>query len=750
MPEQTLRSLFIDNLENKIVLPDFQRSFEWEPTKQKSFLASTLIDLSIGALLFLKGNKGDFRSKVLGVNGGNNISPKDECLYLLDGQQRLTSLRAFFTDFFDSKTDTWEETWASLYSNLRYRWLISLKPINNSDDFFGYNSLHFVDRSKDVEPSTIMPYISFVQINKDQKDIWCHPNYTPKDENGIALEPGLKRYKVITSAADECNVPLYTLFSGDLHEDVIDAIASNRLEQIKQIIKTADVNQRKRLVVSYLSPVFGRISSDIAQYSDDTDFADVYRDKWADLRARWSTAVLNYFTSILKNTVNIMVLEKNQVARAIAIFTAINEGGQKLSPFDLIVAKAAVDKSIPTLPDRIRQYVNQNMIISENWAPISHSIPDWTCGQMGCIEDDKRINRDFQDSFLNLLSAFVHTNFIDAPQSFADNLKDDYFKAQKQLEMTTDQINRYTDLTLKSLIRAHAFLQFYCGIVSGTDLPYRLMLLPIAFVLADDNAWCTKSTFMKLRFWYWTSLFSGTYRESQNYQSHKDSKLLYRWIVQKSISGEDLASIKMRQGKMFGSTDYSDESTLINSNNTPAPRAMQLAILQFVLSTQPVDFLPKNQFDEYHLCAWNSAKYQNRGIEDFAQKIETNGSRSKYRINLKLQDHHIVPLGSATRIGESSKAIRKLKGHPINSPLNRTYISAEANRMIQDDDPNKYYSEVFPVALAFHMTPDISDEIKRKLSGSEDEKRAACVAILKQRFKKIKDELSKELSGLAD
>ena len=750
MPEKNLRLLFEENLENKIVLPDFQRTFEWEPAKQKSLLASTLVNLSIGALLFLKGRRGDFHAKALGINSNNGITPTEECLYLLDGQQRLTSLRAFFTDFFDSGAVDWKETFDSLYSKLRYRWLIRLSPASDDDDFFGYNSLHFEDRSQTAEPSALLSYISSVPILKTKPDFWYHPNYSPKDEKGDPLAPGLRKLDITNKAAEKCMVPLYTLYNGDLHKLIIQKIASKRLEEIKYTINDdqVDAQKRKEMVVSYLKPVDETIADDISERSDDTDFYDAYMDKWSYLCATWATAVINYFSSILSNTINIMELEKSQVARAIAIFTAINEGGQKLSPFDLIVAKAASDNTIPTLPERIRTFANQDMCISENWAPIHGNITDWTCSQVGCIVDNN-ISKVFQDSFLNVLSAFVHTEFLDNPQDFAENLKGEYFKAKSQLGMTAAEINSYTELTLRSLARAHAFLQFRCGLVSETDLPYRLMLLPIAFVLADDKAWQRKDAFSKLEFWYWTSIFSGAYRDGQNEKSCTDSQLLYKWIVNGDIPCGDL--LKARRDKMFKSSEYSDEDTLTGAggeNAVPVPQAIHSAILQFVLSTQPVDFLPRDQFDPYKLCAWTCAAYQNKNREVLVDKKNADGNVSGHeKIDLKLQDHHIIPLGSATRIGESSKSIRKEKTHPLNSPLNRTYISATANGMISDDAPDKYYQDVFPVALAYHMAPKITAEDRARLSENKEE---AYVAILRLRFAAIKNALLKRLSDLVN
>jgi uncharacterized protein with ParB-like and HNH nuclease domain len=66
----TLKQLFEDNKANKIVLPDFQRPLEWKADKQKRLLASCLVDLSIGSLLFLAGSKSDFPARKIGISIG--------------------------------------------------------------------------------------------------------------------------------------------------------------------------------------------------------------------------------------------------------------------------------------------------------------------------------------------------------------------------------------------------------------------------------------------------------------------------------------------------------------------------------------------------------------------------------------------------------------------------------------------------------------------------------------------------------
>lgn len=78
------------------------------------------------------------------------------------------------------------------------------------------------------------------------------------------------------------------------------------------------------------------------------------------------------------------------------------------------------------------------------------------------------------------------------------------------------QINDNAEKTVRSLIRACAFLQLRCGSINITDLPYELMILPIAYCLIDDNNWSNKRVMDKVKYWYWSCLFGGAYRERQN------------------------------------------------------------------------------------------------------------------------------------------------------------------------------------------------------------------------------------------
>ncbi|MBO3273601.1 hypothetical protein, partial [Hymenobacter defluvii] len=78
--------------------------------------------------------------------------------------------------------------------------------------------------------------------------------------------------------------------------------------------------------------------------------------------------------------------------------------------------------------------------------------------------------------------------------------------------------------------KAFAFLHIRCGIEKVSSLSYELMLLPIAYAVANDNFWLSSSHIDKIEYWYWSSLFSGSYREKQNGRCIEDVQQLYQWL----------------------------------------------------------------------------------------------------------------------------------------------------------------------------------------------------------------------------
>ena len=86
-----LGQLLKDVEDGKIQLPDFQRGWVWDDDRIRGLLASISRRFPIGAVMTLAaGGEINFKTRfVEGVNANSTNAPDQ---FLLDGQQRLTSL----------------------------------------------------------------------------------------------------------------------------------------------------------------------------------------------------------------------------------------------------------------------------------------------------------------------------------------------------------------------------------------------------------------------------------------------------------------------------------------------------------------------------------------------------------------------------------------------------------------------------------------------------------------------------------
>lgn len=92
----SLNSLITRLKEERFVIPDFQRDFEWKPWDIRDLMRSIFLDYYIGSLLLWKGKDENFDAlscePVYATNGSSNREH-----IVLDGQQRLTAMNYAFT-----------------------------------------------------------------------------------------------------------------------------------------------------------------------------------------------------------------------------------------------------------------------------------------------------------------------------------------------------------------------------------------------------------------------------------------------------------------------------------------------------------------------------------------------------------------------------------------------------------------------------------------------------------------------------
>jgi hypothetical protein len=274
------------------------------------------------------------------------------------------------------------------------------------------------------------------------------------------------------------------------------------------------------------------------------------------------------------------------------------------------------------------------------------------------------VSDKYTNQLLNLLRV-VHGHRID---DFGSSV----LKSHKIFALSSNDLRDFLEPTIEALNKAYALVHLNCGVPSIEKMPYELRILPVAFsiYLGVDGHNSSRAIYL-----YWLTLFGGRYRESQNIRCFGDLKAirgLYHGIAlqpEYEIGGTLWQSI-------LDVADYNDLRSIIpDSNDYEGRTSVKDGLLQWVLSKKPLDFPPNT------------------------------GQRLSSKTD-KLEVHHILPLNTATTIGNSTQQIRRDSKHYLNSPLNMTYVSYESNRAIGGMDFNRY-SQAFTEDLrAGHCIPD--------------------------------------------
>jgi len=643
----SLKSIIEKIEKNEYVLPNFQRGFVWSLEAQKKLIASIIVRIPIGSTLHLRGNKDSFSARALCEN--TQIFPQvEKCEYILDGQQRLSTLKNTFYDVYIN-SDDWKNVWDKLFANLRYRWFLN---ITEENDFFGYEKLFF-DKEKifESEPREILDIIVFKKILKTKDlDKWYHPGYIPKENNKLILGSNEKKLHIARHAKREKLIPLYEVYKNDgVHNKVIELLAEDRVEELKARLDDLNAEEYCKFVVEYIKP----IEPDIHKLISQIDKEDIKK-LFDELKNKWVKDFSNFLERLIEIEMPIIKLEEKEAGRASAIFEEINKGGTPLSIYDLLVAKAATfDSGQDSLTSRIIKLLEKSYFFEDKkFKP--------TCMT---TTKDNTLTSKFQSIYLNSLAIIIakKKNLPITKKTISRN---------NILSLSAEDINKYNEEVIESIIRAYAFLQFRCGVINEKNIIYDYMILPIVYFLNDNSNYRDSNKLNFLEAWYWSWLFSGKYKERQDDQFISDIRDLETYTFE-NVNNERILNVP----------DYSDKNTLLNKNealDNIAPKSMKEALLQYVLSTEPLDFLVEenNQLSAVK-AACDDTKCENTNLKKY-----------------KLQIHHIIPLGALTKIGENSNELRNDKTHILNSPLNLTYISECANGQISDMDYEKYANEL--------------------------------------------------------
>ena len=655
---------------NQLVLPDFQREYVWlEEGKIEGFIASVLAQLPLGSIITFNQDSNVFANKIIGFKKYLESSDVRKVDYLLDGQQRITTLSLVFSErIFNSileKKNKVDELLRPKKMLVRYFLSLPINEESSVSDHFGYLNLKFP-----FDPDNIT-FCSNDIIELIKCETFKFSEDNPKWFTPIIFSKmgGLEKSKYLDKAANAGMIPLYFLADNESAlRQIIDKISNKRYEDLRTLFMNSTIEEIKILI--------NKLGLDSYINYSSVDLLGDINELLKDRARNWANDFSVYLHECMDMWINTVEVKDDRPDRAINIYEALNKGGAKLSTFDLIIAKAASKRNNKKYFSMIKDDILSNYNNSDLLYILSDGkVTNWNAKDyMSVITSNDIVSSNVINQFLNLLC--ITANMSDKQGNIIDNKLNDelspsYCKEKMQLDLTADQIWDYSEKTMKAICDALMIMQMKFGIINVKSIKYGLILLPIAYACylmnnkkidtALEKDRFIRKTIKRITSWYWYSLFSGEYASDQSTIVIKHIKWINNWINNDIIPDKlNQQNINTSLSYILNKDKYNDFKMLIFEEDVIPKEAVTSSLIQFILSLNPSDFIVDSNGNTKKLCAWDKSVV--------------------YEI------HHMIPLGSVTNIGESTKSLRNKKNAelPINSPLNLAYISKEANDKIKE------------------------------------------------------------------
>ena len=403
---------------NKIMLPDFQRSFVWtEEEKQKKLVASVLAKMPIGSILLLESDPKEYACMKIGCNipvDSKNLSKTVH--FLLDGQQRITVLSNVFSNAVQYSISKVSELSSESLKRRFFLRIPKWKDIweeKNMADLFGIKRLLFSmenpsSDNPDFLSTDIIDYIEVIPFTaQDGKP------YNPKAELTVDLDHFCVSYENgylvplflaigIGSSSRKSSIELR-------YQTIIEQIGTQiGYEIISYCIEKNDADKHA-FMEQFLNDIDDIHELRVKEYDD-----EYFKETVINRAKVWEIRLKDYIESCLKNMIlNEVIVEEQDRKRAIDIYENMNIGGVKLSVFDLVMARVAivskekylyriikymenrdkVDYPLYVIPDELESIVKQCINDTKYNASVNAQC---------CIKDG--LNPKYIDVFLDVLS----------------------------------------------------------------------------------------------------------------------------------------------------------------------------------------------------------------------------------------------------------------------------------------------------------------------------------------------------------
>ena len=412
---------------------------------------------------------------------------------------------------------------------------------------------------------------------------------------------------------------------------------------------------------------------------------------------------------------NTIIVNSDKRARAIDIYENLNRGGVSLCTFDLIMARVATvtynnfhkrivddmqgkkEYTIEVLNDKMQSLLGYKIVNHTYNATIN----------MKCYNAHKNeIVSKYIDVFLDVLSLYCYNKDFQP-----DGYGVDYIKREKILALDPNDINQSCELICDSIDRALFFFQTRCGIRSINEINYSLLLVIVSVIFVKDEWFMDKSVHRKLEAWYWAVIFSGEFDKDQNVKMISHLQLLIK-LIKNQHNDKWITDMK---NDVLNTPNFSDKKLLLlekAADERMPKEVFKNFICQYFLSQTYVDM-----FDE------------RKELSVFCDEVG------------ELEAHHIIPLGSVKKVGESTAKLRDDGKHICNSPLNFVYITKKSNKEIADESLDVYANKLCsPAKTKLHIT-----KYSNYASGDSEDK---IKAILAERFDYLQGDIINHITDL--
>lgn len=640
-----ISSLFTDIRDLKLVLPNFQRNFVWKINKQKSLLASILVNLNFGVALVVDGYKEKFAVRTIGCNSYVPYDQlRDQITFLLDGQQRITTVYSIFHCVWQNNN------YEDVFDGIKNVWFLKLDNLDNDEngidkdidsDVFGYCNFNFEDDSLcKLTSDELYDYIDYKKISNKKLDKFYFENIFNKDK-----KDEIKKYCI-----EKRLIPLFWIFNRDYNKEVssiIDNIAENRKEIIIEWFISHntknELSKKFREFIDMDEPENKKYAEEIGKNLNSNVFHQTYipalRKSLLNSSRRWVENIKLFLRRIEEREITFLNLDSSDFERSINIFSALNEGGTPLGLFDLVVARTAMANEKGCIKNTIHDIFVET-IEKKITIKLDGGNEECNLNNMNLLDDDsvKQVVAE-QLFMINIICCLRSYNFN---VSIADSLKDlqkGSYTPKNILKINNPQyeIRKYFEVSVKGFVRTLAFLNQYIGLKEISNVQYTKMITPITICLMQNSVWNNVVSLKKIEGWYWYTVFAGSYKAGRNLdtQSFNDIFNLARLLglisdefVQQKIGNNYYSYFQNIRDKknceVLNCNEYSDEDSLFGKKINPK---LEKTLKQFQdrgctqinlisNSKNKVDVSFRNQFDTFRDEVISYIKTQCFNIKD--------------------------------------------------------------------------------------------------------------------------------------